>query len=349
MSTRLPSRNRGFTIVELLVVMGIIAILLALLAPALGGAKRRGDKFRETNALREVSKAWNLYANAFSGAALPGYLDPPMQGPSPGWNVEYEYHTPPPGAPGTTNIVIPQAIAAPWTWRLLPFLSYNHDVIHGHLDEPNVDQSNMTDMTPPVAESEAWEIADEPGFGYNGYYVGGYWEMVNIGGDEIPRYRFFGATVDLNSDGSIGPRKFASVVVRSISHIRRSTELVVFCSSSKVVPGVYKKWNNDRPGHHIVIPPWLADVKQWGFPIGGPGGPGGPGGGTRTVAAAGDIWTIEAFVPTSVPIARYTKSSVVVYADGHTANQSASDLMDMRQWIDTADKKDYQHLPGDPG
>ena len=62
-------------------------------------------------------------------------------------------------------------------------------------------------------------------------------------------------------------------------------------------------------------------------------------------AALGDIWTIEAFMETSVPIARYTKSSVVVYADGHTANQSARDLMDMRQWIDTADDKDYQHLP----
>ena len=125
MNTR-PNRNRGFTIVELLVVIGIIAILLALLAPALGGAIRRSHKFEETNGLREVAKAWNLYANAFSGAALPGYLehDPSMQGPPPGWNVEYEYHTP---APGSTNIVIPQNIAAPWTWRLLPFLSYDHD------------------------------------------------------------------------------------------------------------------------------------------------------------------------------------------------------------------------------
>ncbi len=335
MSTRPPSRDPGFTIVELLVVIGIIAILLALLAPALGGAIRRSHKFEEINGLREVAKAWNLYANAFSGAALPGFLDPEMQGPQPGWNVEYEYHTP---APGAIDIVIPQDIAAPWTWRLLPYLSYNHDVIHGHLDEPNVDQSNMTEAT------EAQEIAYEPGFGYNGYYVGGYWEMVDLGGDDIPRYRFFGATADLNGDDSIGDTEYARVVVRTISQIRRSTELVVFCSSSEVQPGVYKKWKSNRAGSHIVIPPWLADVKEWGFP--NPGGPGGPGGGDMHAAAGlGDMWTIEAFIETSVPIARYTKSTAVVYADGHTANQSARDLMDMRQWIDTADKKDYQHLP----
>ena len=112
MSMRPLSRDRGFTIVELLVGMGIIAILLALLAPALGGAIRRSHKFEETNGLREVAKAWNLYANAFSGAALPGYLEPGMQGGPPGWNVEYEYHTP---AQGTTDIVIPQDLAAPWT------------------------------------------------------------------------------------------------------------------------------------------------------------------------------------------------------------------------------------------
>ena len=340
MSTRPLSRDRGFTIVELLVVIGIIAILLALLAPALGGAIRRSHKFEETNALREIAKAWNLYANAFSGTALPGFLDPGMQGPSPGWNVEYEYHTPPPGPPGTTDIVIPQDIAAPWTWRLLPYLSYNHDVIHGHLDEPNVDQSNMTEPT------EVQEIAYEPGFGYNGYYVGGWWEMVDLGGDEIPRYRFFGARADLNGDDSIDPNEFARVVVRSISQIRRSTELVVFCSSSEVEPGVYKKWKSNRPGSHIVIPPWLAGVEQWGFPKpSGPGGPGSPGGTQTAAAGLGDLWTIEAFIETSVPIARYTKSTAVVYADGHTANQSARDLLDMRQWIDTADKKDYQHLP----
>ena len=92
--------------------------------------------------------------------------------------------------------------------------------------------------------------------------------------------------------------------------------------------------------------PMTKRVSQIMHPYLGPGGPGGPGGGNMHAAAGlGDMWTIEAFLETSVPIARYTKSTAVVYADGHTANQSAGDLRDMRQWIDTADKQDYQHLP----
>ena len=331
-----PRRKRGFTIVELLVVIGIIGILLAILAPALGGVKRRSMKFQETNSLREISKAWNLYANSFSGAALPGFLDPNMQDVPPGWNVEYEYHTPP---PGLNDIVIPENLAAPWTWRLLPYLDYNHSTVHGHLDEPEVDQSNMTQ---PM---EAWEIASKPGFGYNGYYLGGWWELTDINGTIVPRYRFFGATADLDKDGTIEDHELARVVVRSISQIRRSTEVVVFCSSSKVKPGVYKKWENDQPGSHIVVPPWLADEEQWGFPTGDGGFSGNAGGDTRTGAGLGSIWTIEAFVETSVPIGRFTKSTAVVYADGHTANQSARDLMDMRQWIDSADATDYRHNP----
>ena len=332
-----PSRKRGFTIVELLVVVGIIGILLAILAPALGGVKRRSLKFKETNSLREISKAWNLYGNSYNGSTLPGYLEPAMQLPSPGWNVEYEYHTPPPGLDST---IIPQSTAAPWTWRLLPYLDYVHEVVHGHLDEPEVDQSNMTEP------AEALQIATEPGFGYNGYYLGGWWELTDINGTIVPRYRFFGATADLDKDGTIEEHELARVVVRSISQVRRSTEVVVFCSSSKVEPGVYKKWENDQPGSHIVVPPWLADEEQWGFPTGGGGdGFGQNNGGTRTSAGLGSIWTIEAFVETSVPIARFTKSTAVVYADGHTANQSARDLMDMRQWIDSADVKDYRHNP----
>lgn len=324
--------GRAFTIVELLVVISIIALLLAFLAPALGGVMRRSKKFKETNALRNVSQAWILYANSSNDYVLPGYLDPDMQDAAPGWDVQYEYpYVPDPAVPN--SVIIPQNIAATWTWRLLPYLSYNHDMIHNHTYEPERTSINIT--------AEANAIAFEPGFGYNAYYVGGWWEMAEVGGQDIPRYRFWRATADLDGDDNIDAGERARVVVSSISQCRRSTEVVLFCSSSNVEPGVYKEWEDDQPGSHYVVPPFLANDQHWGPP----NGSGGLGGGTTVVAGAGDFWTIEAFTQTSVPIGRYTKSANVLYFDGHTANQSAWVLNNMRNWIDIATTRDFRHNP----
>ena len=52
----------GFTVVELLVVVAVIAILAALLLPALGGANQRGKAVFCLNNLRQLGLALHLYA-----------------------------------------------------------------------------------------------------------------------------------------------------------------------------------------------------------------------------------------------------------------------------------------------
>ena len=57
------SRTRGaFTLIELLVVIAISAILAALLLPALGTSKAKGEAATCGNNLRQLSVAWLLYA-----------------------------------------------------------------------------------------------------------------------------------------------------------------------------------------------------------------------------------------------------------------------------------------------
>jgi prepilin-type N-terminal cleavage/methylation domain-containing protein/prepilin-type processing-associated H-X9-DG protein len=73
-----PARRRAFSLVELLVVLGIIAILISLLLPAMGRARESARTVQCASQLRQVGQAFHIYAAN-------------NQGLLPAWSFRHEY------------------------------------------------------------------------------------------------------------------------------------------------------------------------------------------------------------------------------------------------------------------
>src|SRR5437016_14618482 len=88
--SRCPS---GVTLVELLVVIGIIALLISILLPTLSGARQMATNLKCTSNVRQLCIALTMYANEYKGRFPPninaGIL--PVDGDGRTWNFWYDY------------------------------------------------------------------------------------------------------------------------------------------------------------------------------------------------------------------------------------------------------------------
>ncbi len=142
-------RKYKFTLIELLVVIAIIAILAALLLPALNKAREQGKRTVELTAVKQLMVAYHFYSDESGGILLPGYTS---------WTDSRVMDDL--GKP-----MVMAMVSQRWPWRLYPQLKNLHGSIVTGAMSTYVGKEDFTFRN--------YYISVFPSFGLNYFNIGG--------------------------------------------------------------------------------------------------------------------------------------------------------------------------------
>lgn len=164
-----PRHERGFTLVELLVVIGIIAVMIGMLMPALPRARAQANSVKCMSNLKQVGLALQLYSETWKG-----YVYPPRLGanrlPHERWMI-HVFKMKYPTEPALTR----DQDSSPWTPDVMlcpqdPEPMYQHSyVLNDHLATEQIKYSsrNLGGKTPYEVIVLGEKKSDQPDYYMN--------------------------------------------------------------------------------------------------------------------------------------------------------------------------------------
>lgn len=162
---RKHQKNAGFTLIEMLTVIGVIAIISAILIPVLGGIRNRATLTEATSALREIGAAANMFVSDSGGFICP---------------------------PGGQREIYPQSLnnrlGGSWSQTLTPYLS-GLSIDTPFEDLPSILVCPRWDSVQASRDQNNWKETSPwlHGFGMNKwYYQNGQLNAPSLDADLMP-------------------------------------------------------------------------------------------------------------------------------------------------------------------